>query len=46
MSVSYNPGLKRYLLCTEHDAGFHGNLGILDAPEPWGPWTSVWYGSE
>ncbi len=43
MSVSYNAGLKRYLLCTEHTASFKGNLGIFDAPEPWGPWTTVAY---
>jgi hypothetical protein len=41
MSVSYNAGLKRYLLCTEHGASFRGNLGIFDASEPWGPWTTV-----
>jgi hypothetical protein len=45
MSVSYNAGLKRYLLCTEHDASFRGNLGIFDSPEPWGPWTTVAYES-
>jgi hypothetical protein len=43
MSVSYNAGLRRYLLCTEHDRSFNGNLGIFDAPEPWGPWTTVGY---
>jgi len=42
-SVSYNTGLGRYLLCTEHTATFQGNLGIFDAPEPWGPWTTVGY---
>ncbi len=45
MSVSYNAGLKRYLLSTEHDTSFRGNLGIFDAPEPWGPWTTVAYES-
>ena len=43
VSVSYNPGLGRYLLCTEHTTTNHGNLGIFDAPEPWGPWTTVGY---
>jgi len=43
LSVSYNPGLKRYLLCTEHTATFEGRLGMFDAPEPWGPWTTVLY---
>lgn len=40
-TVTYHPVLKRYLLC-----GFHGgpaSLGIFDAPEPWGPWTTVAY---
>jgi hypothetical protein len=42
-SVSYNAGLKRYLLCTEHTETHRGKLGIFDAPEPWGPWTTVAY---
>ncbi|MGW8317529.1 MAG: DUF4185 domain-containing protein [Bacteroidales bacterium] len=43
MNVSYNAGLKRYLLTTEHTETHRGNLGIFDAPEPWGPWTTVCY---
>jgi hypothetical protein len=46
LSVSYNAGLGRYLLLTEHDASFGGNLGLFDAPEPWGPWTTVSYVSD
>ena len=42
-SVSYNPGIVRYLLATEHTQTYKGNLGIFDAPEPWGPWTTVAY---
>ena len=42
-SVSYNAGLGRYLLATEHSESFRGNLGIFDAAEPWGPWTTVLY---
>ena len=42
-SVSHNAGLKRYLLCTEHGGSFRGNLGIFDAAEPWGPWTTAGY---
>lgn len=42
-SVSYNAGLKRYVICTEHDASFQGNLGMFDAAEPWGPWTTAGY---
>ena len=44
--ISYNPGLKRYLWCqvvpggdTRHEGGF----GIYEAPEPWGPWRTVYY---
>jgi hypothetical protein len=43
LSVSYNAGLRRYLLCTEHTATSAGNFGMFDAPEPWGPWTTVLY---
>jgi hypothetical protein len=45
VSVSYNPGLGRYFLITEHTAGMRGNIGIYDAPEPWGPWTTVLFES-
>ncbi len=43
LSVSYNQGLRRYMLCTEHTETHAGKLGIFDAPEPWGPWTTVAY---
>jgi len=39
--VVYNPGIKRYLLTTWHS--WDGSWGIFDAPEPWGPWTTVAY---
>jgi hypothetical protein len=42
--VSYNAGLGRYLLCQTLPGGdtrFEGGFGIYDAPEPWGPWTTV-----
>jgi hypothetical protein len=42
-SVIYNAGLGRYLLATEHSATYNGNLGLFDAPQPWGPWTTVGY---
>jgi hypothetical protein len=44
-SVSYNPGIDRYLLVTAHGAWEQsiGRLGVFDAPEPWGPWTTVEY---
>lgn len=48
--ITYNPGLKRYLWCQtlygEDDMRFKGGLGIFDAPEPWGPWTTVYYTEE
>jgi hypothetical protein len=43
LSVSYNAGLKRYLLLTEHGESHRGKPGIFDAPEPWGPWATVLY---
>ncbi len=40
IAVSYNPGLRRYLLTTiTKDRS--GWMSIYDAPEPWGPWTHV-----
>lgn len=42
-SVSYNHAIKRYLLMTEHDVSLQGYLGVHDAPDPWGPWTTVLY---
>lgn len=45
-SVSYHPGAKRYLLCQVipgEDTRFEGGFGVYDAPEPWGPWTTVFY---
>jgi CubicO group peptidase (beta-lactamase class C family) len=44
-SVSYNPALKRYLWCQigpNKDSRFAGGFAIYDAPEPWGPWTTVY----
>ncbi|MBW2525990.1 MAG: hypothetical protein JRI23_17550, partial [Deltaproteobacteria bacterium] len=43
VSASYNQPLRRVLLCTEHTATMQGNLGMFDAPAPWGPWTTVGY---
>jgi hypothetical protein len=44
-SAIYNPGLRRYFLVTNHTQNNSGNIGIFDAPEPWGPWTTVMYES-
>lgn len=40
-SVVYSPALKRYLLTSYHEGP--GQLGVFDAPNPWGPWTTVAY---
>jgi CubicO group peptidase (beta-lactamase class C family) len=46
VTVSYNAGLKRYLLCQAGaDAKTKAGFGVFDAPEPWGPWTTVTYTS-
>ncbi|MEW6303207.1 MAG: DUF4185 domain-containing protein, partial [Verrucomicrobiota bacterium] len=51
--VTYNAALKRYLWCQVHPGSkhpqgprFQGGFGIYDAPEPWGPWTTVYYTEE
>jgi CubicO group peptidase (beta-lactamase class C family) len=44
--ISYNAGLKRYLWCQiipGEDTRFAGGFGIYDAPQPWGPWTTVFF---
>lgn len=46
VSASQAPGLKRYLLATEHGATERSSMGLFDAPTPWGPWTTVQYWSE
>ncbi len=42
-SVSFNAPLGRYLLMTEHTESLKGNLGVFEAPSPWGPWFTVAY---
>jgi hypothetical protein len=41
IAAVYNPGLDRYILTAEHSVHAAGNIGIYDAPTPWGPWTTV-----
>lgn len=48
--VSYHPGLRRYLWCQIHPTSRHprgpryqGGFGVYDAPEPWGPWNTVYF---
>ena len=43
IGVAYHPGLKRYLLTLGAGPGV---WGMYDAPEPWGPWTTVFHTSE
>lgn len=51
--VSYYPALKRYLwvqvLPQSTDARgprFQGGFGVYEAPEPWGPWSTVYFTRE
>jgi hypothetical protein len=48
--ITYNAGLKRYLWCQilpfstdPRVPRFQGGFGIYEAPEPWGPWHTVFY---
>ena len=52
-AMTYNPALKRYFWW-QHvpaprgskdrgDTRFRGGIGIYDAPEPWGPWTTAFF---
>ena len=44
--ISYNASLNRYLWCQiipGVDTRFEGGFGIYDAPEPWGPWSMVYF---
>jgi CubicO group peptidase (beta-lactamase class C family) len=42
-SVSYHAKMGRYLLCQAGtDGPVQAGFGIYDAPEPWGPWTTVY----
>jgi len=41
VQAMYHPVLRRYILTVAHNK--NGGWGIFDAPEPWGPWTTVAY---
>ena len=46
VAITYNAARRRYFLTTSHrDANqtHTAALGVFDAPEPWGPWTTVYY---
>jgi hypothetical protein len=44
--ISYNAGLGRYLWWQQKNPSsrsrYEGGMGVFDAPEPWGPWTTVY----
>jgi len=52
-AMTYNPYVKRYFWWQQvhnpadvkdrADTRFEGGFGIYDAPEPWGPWTTVYF---
>ena len=49
--ITFNAGLKRYLWVQiipgtegkKADTRFEGGFAVYDAPEPWGPWTTVYF---
>jgi hypothetical protein len=46
ISLTYNKAIQRYILTSAHKVGpgpHNSSLGVFDAPEPWGPWTTVYY---
>jgi len=51
-AVVYDAGLRRYLLTIGHDPSGRprdmapGKLGVFEAPQPWGPWRTVYYGDD
>ncbi|ADE16339.1 conserved hypothetical protein [Nitrosococcus halophilus Nc 4] len=47
-SVAYIQGIDRYILIAQQVSRHrknNGHIGIYDAPEPWGPWTTVLFGN-
>jgi hypothetical protein len=47
-SVSYNAPLGRYILITQQvnrqrSENYH--IGMYEAPEPWGPWSTIFFGN-
>jgi CubicO group peptidase (beta-lactamase class C family) len=48
-SLSHDAGLGRYLwvqILPGVEPRVRGGLGIYDAPEPWGPWTTVYFAED
>lgn len=46
VGISYYAALKRYILTTQHTRPHAGMLGIFEAKEPWGPWSTITYLNE
>ncbi len=47
--ISYNAPLKRYLWWQQIPTGDtrrQGGFGIYEAPEPWGPWSTVYFNED
>jgi CubicO group peptidase (beta-lactamase class C family) len=44
-SVTYDAPIKRYLWWQggQTDGRFQGGFSVYDAPEPWGPWSTVYH---
>jgi hypothetical protein len=45
-SITFNPGLGRYLLAVAHSRTINPSsdrMGVFEAPSPWGPWRTVTY---
>jgi hypothetical protein len=40
-SASYIPGIKRYIATAQ--GPYIGQTSFYDAPQPWGPWTTISY---
>jgi len=47
IAITYNAPLGRYILTTSHLAGKKAThtaaLGVFEASDPWGPWSTVYY---
>jgi len=47
IAITHNAALGRYILTTSHLSGKKAThtaaLGVFEAPEPWGPWSTVYY---
>jgi hypothetical protein len=47
--ITYHSASKQYLWCQTlpgEDARFKGGFGVYAAPEPWGPWSTVYFTEE